>query len=303
MIQDIGTHTFDNTYRPKPPTPDAYVLVYEGERVLLAEEDGRLVLPRVRDWDGPSGAVASSRVHGTGRTPSLRYLFSVDENDFFLACEPHAAASGDRASAAAPGTPPGFTFASVQTMRYYQPRWLAFSAVTGLQLCRWYEENRFCGTCGVRLEHVATSRELACPSCGRVVYPRINPCIIVGIAWGDRLLLTKFAHGRYKRYALVSGFCEVGETLEDTVRREVMEEVSLRVRNLRYYKSQPWPFSDSLLMGFFADVEGDPTAHPDHVELSVARWVPREALPRTHEDTSSLTNEMIEVFARGEEQR
>ena len=93
----------------------------------------------------------------------------------------------------------------------------------------------------------------------------------------------------------------VGETLEQTIEREVMEEVGLRVRNIRYYKSQPWSFSDSLLMGFFAVVDGDSTARPDHVELSVARWVARRDLPREHEDTSSLTNEMIELFARGEE--
>lgn len=289
VIQDIGDHGFDNAYAPKEPTPEAYALAYQGDNVLLAEKDGNLVLPRVRDWQ----AVLGPKARGVG-VLAPRYLFRVDGNDFFLVDEA-AIQTG------VVGMPRGFVFASVQTMRFYQPRWLAFAAVTGLQLSRWYLNNRYCGRCGCELGHVATSRELACPSCGNVVYPRINPCIIVGITRGDSLLLTKFAQGRYKHYALVSGFCEVGETLEQTIEREVMEEVGLRVRNIRYYKSQPWSFSDSLLMGFFADVDGDPTARPDHVELSVARWVARRDLPREHEDTSSLTNEMIELFARGDE--
>jgi NAD+ diphosphatase len=292
VIQDIGERRFDITYRAAEPEPGDYALAYQGSGTLLAEKDGRLVLPRVRDWTGGSAAGPQS----VGSL-CLRYLFCVGDARFFLVDD----AAVDTGAVECPA---GFVFASIQTMRFYEPRWLAYAATAGMQLWRWYRNNRYCGRCGAELGHVATSRELVCPSCGNVVYPRINPCIIVGICWGDRLLLTKFAQGRIKHYALVSGFCEVGETLGQTIEREVMEEVSLRVRNLRFYKSQPWPFSDSLLMGFFADVDGDPmAAHPDHVELSVARWVRREDLPTSHEDTSSLTNEMIEVFARGEEPR
>ena len=108
-------------------------------------------------------------------------------------------------------------------------------------------------------------------------------------------MLTKYADREYKRYALIAGFSEVGETIEDTVRREVMEEVGLKVRDLRFYKSQPWPFSDSLLMGFFCDLDGSDEIRLDVNELSEARWVDREDLDIEF-DGVSLTNEMIIRF-------
>ncbi len=83
----------------------------------------------------------------------------------------------------------------------------------------------------------------------------------MAVSHGDELILTKYACGEYKKYALIAGFAEFGETIEQTVQREVMEEVGIRVKNLRYYKSQPWGFSGSLLFGFFAEAEGDLTIY------------------------------------------
>ncbi|MCL2610926.1 MAG: NUDIX domain-containing protein, partial [Defluviitaleaceae bacterium] len=121
-----------------------------------------------------------------------------------------------------------------------------------------------------------------------------SPVIIVGIIDGERILLTKYASG-YDRYALVAGFVEIGETLEDAVRREIKEEVGLNVCNIRYYKSQPWAFSQSLLMGFFADVYGDDNVTIDKRELSEATWFHREDIPKGY-TTISLTWTMIEAF-------
>lgn len=131
--------------------------------------------------------------------------------------------------------------------------------------------------------------------CGNTVYPKISPAIIAAVRNGNKLLLTKYADREYKRYALIAGFSEVGESIEDTVRREIMEEVGLKVRNLRFYKSQPWSFSDSLLMGFFCDLDGDETIRLDRHELSEARWIDREDLDIEF-DGISLTNEMIIRF-------
>ena len=96
-------------------------------------------------------------------------------------------------------------------------------------------------------------------------------------------------------YALVAGFAEIGETIEQTVAREVMEETGVRVKNLRFYKSQPWALSDSLLFGFFCDLDGDETIKVDGDELAVAEWVPREDIPN-RDDGFALTAEMIEYF-------
>ena len=115
---------------------------------------------------------------------------------------------------------------------------------------------------------------------------------------GDRILLTKYAGRDFAHYALIAGFTEIGETFEDTVRREVMEEAGIRVKNIRYYKSQPWGIVDDLLAGFFCDVDGDPTIHMDSSELKEAAWHTRDEIvlqPTDH----SLTNEMMTRFKNG----
>jgi NAD+ diphosphatase len=136
-----------------------------------------------------------------------------------------------------------------------------------------------------------------CPDCGQVEYPKISPAVIVGVTDGDRLLLTKYAGRSFTRYALIAGFTEIGETIEETVQREVMEEVGLKVKNIRYYRSQPWSFSDTLLMGFFADLDGEDRIRLDEEELSVAEWHTRGTIPG--DDGISLTREMMRVFNEG----
>ena len=114
--------------------------------------------------------------------------------------------------------------------------------------------------------------------------------------------MTKYAsnHSSYKKYALVAGYAEVGESLEDTVRREVMEEVGLQVKNIRYYKSQPWSFTDTLLVGFFCEVDGDAAITMDKNELAVAEWFDRDHLPMERAEASiSLTGEMMDAFRDG----
>ena len=124
--------------------------------------------------------------------------------------------------------------------------------------------------------------------------------MIIAVTDGDRLLLSKYAGRSYTRYALLAGYTEIGETLEQTVQREVMEEVGLKVTNIRYYKSQPWGVDGNILMGFYCDLDGDDTIHIDENELSMAAFYPRNDLP-AHDDGISLTREMICVFEEGRE--
>ena len=145
-------------------------------------------------------------------------------------------------------------------------------------------------------------RALVCPTCGRTVYPKICPAVIVAVCHGDRLLLTKYAGRSFRRYALVAGFNEIGESIEETVQREVLEETGLQVDNLRFYKSQPWVVTDSLLFGFFAELAGPDCIHLQEEELAEAQWFPRNALPTDH-SSDSLTGEMIEIFRAGKEPR
>ena len=133
-----------------------------------------------------------------------------------------------------------------------------------------------------------------CPSCGNVVYPRINPAVIVGVIKGDKLLITRYRSG-YAHNALVAGFTEIGETLEETVVREVMEETGIKVKNIRYYKSQPWGMAQDILVGFFCEADGDGDIHMDESELKYAEWVSRENIVLQPNDLS-LTNEMMMHF-------
>ena len=143
-----------------------------------------------------------------------------------------------------------------------------------------------------------TERARVCPACALTVYPKICPAVIVAVTDGDRLLLTKYRGRAFKRYALVAGFHEIGETIEDTVRREVFEETGLRVKNLRYYKSQPWVFTDSLLLGFFCELDGSDKITLQENELSEAGWYHRTEIPDDY-SSISLTGEMIGSFRAG----
>jgi len=170
--------------------------------------------------------------------------------------------------------------------------------MTAYHLYVWYRNNRFCGHCGTATIHDEKERMLRCPQCGNMIFPRISPAVIVAVVDGSKILMSKYAGREYKRYALIAGFTEIGETAEETVAREVMEEVGLSVKNIRYYKSQPWGIDGNLLLGFFADLDGDGTIRLDEEELAEAEWFERDAMP-AHDDGISLTREMMGVFERG----
>ena len=140
---------------------------------------------------------------------------------------------------------------------------------------------------------------LRCPSCGRLIFPVIAPAVIVGVTDGDRIILTTYAGREYKRYALIAGFTEIGESAEQTVRREVMEEVGISVKNITYYKSQPWVYDSNLLMGYFCQADipegGDGHLTIDRQELATGEWVNREDIP-DYPEHLSLTHEMMVYF-------
>jgi NAD+ diphosphatase len=145
---------------------------------------------------------------------------------------------------------------------------------------QWRQDSLYCGSCGAGNED-APSGELArqCPRCGRLEFPRISPAVItIIINDKEEALLahnSKFAPGVY---SLIAGFNEAGESLEATVAREIKEEINLDVRDIRYIKSQPWPFPNSLMLGFCArHAGGEPK--PDGIEIEDARWFRRDTLP------------------------
>lgn len=288
MIQEFGReHAYDNHFEPHEPSPDDFVLHFRDRGCLTrvthvggsdadAGDSGELIdLPRLADYP---------------RCPArMIYLFSLGSERFFLALDDSVT------------TPTGFTYESVNWLRHAEPQHLLFAAATGSQLDRWYRENRFCGRCGHPTEIAPRSREIVCPECTKIVYPKICPGVICAVTSCDgddeKIVLTRYAGRTTALWALVAGFTEIGEPLEDTVRREVMEEVGLRVKNLRFYKSQPWSFTDTLMVGFWCEVDGPKKLRVDRSELKEARWFSRDEIPleRTR-DRASMTGEMIERF-------
>lgn len=272
MFQDIGPYNLKNQFNPKEITNNDYIVVYNNDQIMLRKTEENISIPKY-------GEIID---HFSIAQNEIQYLFSIDDIGFFLSIQNKTA-------------PYGFEFNSIQVFRTMEPSWLAFAGATSIHLARWYSSHRYCGKCASIMKHDENERAVYCSKCGNKEYPKISPVIIVGIIHEDKLLLTKYANAEYKRHALVAGFMEIGETLEDTVRREVMEEVGLKVKNIRYYKSQPWAFSESVLMGFFADVDGDAEVHVDGEELSEAQWFSRKDLP-AEDTTLSLTWDMIEFF-------
>lgn len=279
MIQEIAPHKFHNEYMPIRPEKEDYLLVYKGRKILLKFVNDMISYPTFEELESCNEMSILYE--------EFTYLFEIDGKHFYRGG--HLNIDGLR----------GYKWEDMQMFRVSSPKYLAFAAVTGWQMNRWYDTHKFCGRCGHAMIKDEKERMVKCPECGLMEFPKICPAVIVGLTHGNKILMTKYAHAEHKRYALVAGYAETGETIEEAVAREVMEEVGLKVKNLRYYKSQPWSYSDSLLFGFFCELDGDDeTVTLDKNELAVAEWFEREEMPVEANDIS-LTNEMMMAFKNG----
>lgn len=278
MIQDIYPHHFDNAYHPEAPEPNSYALYYHGKEVLLGRnEQEEIIFPTFKELEK----------YNEHLYENYTYLFTIDDDRYYLLNTVDYSADFK------------YRMRNTEVFRTAFPLEKAFAGITGAQLYRWYRTHRFCGNCGKSMSPDSKERMLFCKACNNQEYPKIMPAVIVGVTHGNKLLMSKYANQNNTNYALLAGFTEIGESVEETVKREVMEEVGLKVSNLRYYKSQPWAFTDTLLMGFYAELEGDEeTITLDEDELSMAQWFEREEIP-VKANPVSLTNEMIMNFKNG----
>jgi NAD+ diphosphatase len=163
-----------------------------------------------------------------------------------------------------------------------------------LQIINWDKNNQFCSRCGKNLTVSSTERAKNCEDCQLHFYPRLSPCIIVLIKRGKEILLARSPHFTQNMYGLLAGFIEPGESVEHAVEREVMEEVGIKIKNIRYHFSQPWPFPDSLMLGFTADhAAGEITI--DGVEIEDAGWFTADNLPAIPASIS-IARKLIDSF-------
>ncbi|MGF0034116.1 NAD(+) diphosphatase [Bariatricus sp. SGI.154] len=278
MIQDICPHHYKNEYHPMAPDKNSFLLCYDGRKVLVRHKNDEIIFPAFEEAEA-----------GNDRDKLYKdytYLFAIDGMRFYL---------GNHVSCDALNE---YVWEDTQIFRNANPKYMGFAGITGWQLHRWYESHRYCGRCGKSLVKDVKERMLYCPECHNMEYPKICPAVIIAVTHGNRLLMSKYAGREYKKYALLAGFAEIGETIEETVKREVMEEVGLKVKNITYYKSQPWSFTDTLLLGFFCELDGEENITLDREELALAEWFEREEIP-VKPDDCSLTNEMMMAFKNG----
>jgi NAD+ diphosphatase len=212
--------------------------------------------------------------------PSLSLLermgFAVETEEHFpgpggLSC--HAVALTGPAEA-----PPGLAFQGLRGLHGRVPDQVFAALNRASQLLEWNRSHRFCGRCGERT--VPSRSELAkeCPACHTLHFPRLNPAIIVSVRRGPEILLGRSPHFAPGVYSVLAGFVEPGESLEETVAREIREEVAIEVANIRYFGSQSWPFPNSLMIAFTAEYAGG-EIRVDRTELEDAGWYSIDSLP------------------------
>lgn len=268
MIQELNGKHFDNQYRDLEPGAGDKVISLKDGCIMLGGSREEIIFPDFGELPGEC------------RSRKYRYLFSIGEDRYFLAHDLELK---------------GYRYEKMQYLRKGSPKEALYAGLVALQIGRFYEALQFCGRCGHPMEHSDRERMMYCPSCGNREYPKICPCVIVGVIHDGKILVSHYKGGFTDHYALIAGFAEVGETIEECVAREVFEETHLRVKNLRFYKSQPWPFSDSLLFGFFCDLDGDDHIIIEEEELAMAKWISPEEVFEENNDYS-LANEMLCKF-------
>lgn len=174
--------------------------------------------------------------------------------------------------------PSGTKFQRLRTLFGLVDDDLFILAGRAIQILHWHKEHQFCGKCGTAMKMRKTELANICPACDFVSFPRLSPAVIMSVIKGDQILLARAPRFPTGMFSTLAGFVEPGETLEEAVIREVHEEVNIRVSNIRYIASQPWPFPHSIMIGFSASyVEGE--IKVDNEELEDAGWFSVEELP------------------------
>ncbi|WP_024832320.1 NAD(+) diphosphatase [Ruminiclostridium josui] len=170
-------------------------------------------------------------------------------------------------------------------------------ASKAVQIVVWEQTHRFCGKCGSLTQELYGERAKVCPECGFISYPRICPAVITAVFKENKILLAHARSFKGDMHSLIAGFVEAGETLEEAVEREIMEEIGIKVKNIAYWGSQPWPYPNSLMLGFTAEYESG-EINVDGIEISHADWYDVENLPELPSKVS-IARKIIDWYSQG----
>ena len=275
MLVNAEPERFSLLYDPNPCLPEDTVLLFQGDDVLLRESEAQSSLPQWRDFEGCD--LSEKPMHA----------FTQGSRRFFIA---HSELTQ---------FPQGLVMRPIGFFRSLASLQDAFMLATAYHLHRWYVQNGYCGVCGRVMKPADTERALFCETCGAIRYPSISPAVIIAITHQERILLARNAHGAFKHFSLIAGYVEAGESLEQAARREIWEEVGLKVKNLRYISSQPWGLSQSLMVGFHAELDGEDEITLQESELAEAYWFTRDTLP-DHAGPVSIAYTLIDLYRNGQ---
>lgn len=252
----------------------AYWFIFRSNDLLVNEASGHISIP-----------FAPSAEYWNIQPVRTQYLGTFEGHPCYSAeAAPDAAA------------PEGFTYAGLRSLYGVLEEDLFHLAGKAVQIAAWDREHQFCSRCGGPTVSSEKDRAKICPSCGFTTYPRISPAVITAILKDKRILLAHARHFKGNMFSLIAGFVEPGETLEDCVQREIMEEVGIKVKNIRYFGSQQWPFPNSLMIGYVADYESGEIA-VDGEEIVEAGWYDADRLPELPSHVS-IARKIIDWYIR-----
>lgn len=276
MIQEIYPHRFNNHY-------DSYKNIGEKDYILHFNENSLLLKFNGDEFKIPQKEDFSDITDNTDKT----FLFTLDDIRCFLIWDNLKI---DK---------PNLIYKEIDFFRTVRRKEIAWIIILAFHLMNWYSQNKFCGKCGSRTQQKPNERAIICPDCKTVVFPKISPAIIVAIICKNKILLARNLNFPGKWYSLIAGYVDIGESFEEALIREVKEEVGVDIKNIRYYKSQPWPLSGSVMIGFIAEADETQPISIDEKEIADAAWFTRGNIP-DHPSLISIAGEMIEKFEKGE---
>jgi NAD+ diphosphatase len=192
-------------------------------------------------------------------------------------------------------TPEGMIFKDLRPLYSLLGEDIFLLAGKAFQVVNWDKNHQFCGKCGAPTQKLENEMAKICPECGFTSYTRLSPAVITAIIKDNKILMAKHSYG-INRYSLIAGFVEAGETLEEAVERETMEEVGFRVKNIKYFGSQPWPFPHSLMIGFTAEYESG-EIHVDGNEIIDAKWFTADEI-EPFSSKMSIASELIDWYIK-----
>ncbi len=271
----LSRNLYDRYFIPEPADgKPVWFFIFNGNKLLVKVTGDNITVP-----------VKTTIDELKIRTLAKFYLGKLDGYDCYCID------TGDNAA-----TQEGMVFRKFYTLLGQIDEEIFMLAGKAYHILNWDKKNRYCGTCGANTETKLDELAKVCHKCGNIIYPKISPAVIVAVLKGNEILLAQAKNFKENMYSLVAGFVEPGETFEDCVQREVFEEVGIKVKNLKYFGSQPWPFPDSLMVGYTAEYESGEILI-DGNEIISAGWFTSRNMPNTPTG-GSIAGQIINWFCK-----